>query len=138
MRNFFGNLGMRLKQSMYGRYGADELTSFLNLTGIIIFIVSACFRFSPLYIVTMLLFCFAIYRCYSKNTSARLKERAFYLKIRNAVILWFRRVKNMWRERKTHKYFKCKNCKVYVRVPKNKGKIEIICPKCGKRFIKTT
>ena len=38
---------------------------------------------------------------------------------------------------KAHKYVRC-SCGAYCRVPKNIGKVELTCPKCGKkRVVKT-
>ena len=34
-----------------------------------------------------------------------------------------------FKDRKEHKYFKCKCCKTYLRVPRGKGKISIQLPK---------
>ena len=42
------------------------------------------------------------------------------------------------RDRKTHRYYKCKSCKTVMRVPKGRGKIEITCPKCRMKVIKKT
>lgn len=51
----------------------------------------------------------------------------------NKLKAWFRLRKDMWRDRKTHKYFKCRNCKAVIRVPKRKGGGVVACPKCGTR-----
>lgn len=42
-----------------------------------------------------------------------------------------RTASKMWANRKTTKYFKCKNCGQILSVPKGKGKIRVTCPKCG-------
>jgi ribosomal protein L37AE/L43A len=39
---------------------------------------------------------------------------------------------------KTHRYFKCPDCKTKLRVPKHKGKIIITCPKCKTEFKRKT
>ena len=39
-------------------------------------------------------------------------------------------------EKKTYAIFKCPSSKQKVRVPKNKGKKSIHCPKSGEEFIK--
>lgn len=41
-----------------------------------------------------------------------------------------RTASKMWANRKTTKYFKCKNCGQMLSVPKGKGKIRVTCPKC--------
>lgn len=42
------------------------------------------------------------------------------------------------KQRKTHRFFKCPECGVTVRVPKGKGKIKITCPKCKNAFVRNT
>ena len=46
---------------------------------------------------------------------------------------WAALGKNIWRDRKTHTYFKCANCKAVIRVPKRKGGGIVTCPKCRAR-----
>ena len=43
-----------------------------------------------------------------------------------------------WLDRKTHRYFRCPQCRATVRVPKGKGQIRITCPHCKHQFIKKT
>ena len=44
------------------------------------------------------------------------------------------RINIMKKDKKNYKYFKCKNCKAQLRVPKGKGKINVTCPKCKTKF----
>jgi DNA-directed RNA polymerase subunit RPC12/RpoP len=37
-----------------------------------------------------------------------------------------------------HRYYNCPRCRQPVRVPKDKGKIAISCPRCKEKFIKKT
>ena len=39
-----------------------------------------------------------------------------------------------WVQRKDYKFFTCPSCKTTLRVPRGKGKIEIVCRRCGSRF----
>ncbi len=127
MGNFLQRLAYKMQQFMYGRYGMDELGRFLNIAAIVVLVISLLPGLRFLYYPALILMVFTLYRCYSKDIAKRAKERQKFLQI-----------KNMWDTRKTHRYFKCKSCKAVLKVPKNKGKIEITCPKCKKKIIKKT
>ena len=48
--------------------------------------------------------------------------------------------KNIWRDRKTHKYYKCPGCAAFVRIrkPEKGRRILVTCPKCRQSFEKRT
>jgi ribosomal protein L37AE/L43A len=50
------------------------------------------------------------------------------------VYSWLKKTRNRLKDAKTHRYFSCPNCKQSLRLPKGKGKIIIICPKCKTEF----
>ncbi len=121
---------------MYGRYGTDGLNRFLLILALLLLIVSL---FGIPYVsgVALLILIITYVRMFSKNTAARQKENVAYYKIRGKVLLPFYQLKNRFRDRKTHRYFKCPKCKKTLRVPKGKGTIKIKCP-CGHSFQKRT
>ena len=80
----------------------------------------------------------AIVRALSKNHSRRSKEDEVFMKVVTKPKKTFNRAKLRWTNRKTTVYFKCGQCGQHLSVPKGKGKIRIICPKCGKEINKTT
>ncbi len=136
MNRRFQNLIANYRAWMYGRYGYDELSKSIMLTALVLVIFSA---FAPaLYIIALGLMVWSLFRTYSKNTYRRYDELQKFLNVKNKCKQFFNLRKRMFRERKTHKYYKCSSCKVYLKVPKGRGKIEIHCPKCSNRFIKTT
>ena len=49
-----------------------------------------------------------------------------------------KKLKQRWEQRKTHKFYRCKQCGVTIRIPKGQGQIEITCPKCGYKFVDRT
>ena len=55
------------------------------------------------------------------------------MSIKQKFSAWIRLSKDMWRDRKTHTYFKCPSCKAMIRVPKRKGGGVVPCPRCGAR-----
>lgn len=46
--------------------------------------------------------------------------------------------KNRFRQRREYRFFRCPQCSVTTRVPRGKGKIRIICPRCGNSFVRRT
>ena len=82
--------------------------------------------------------CYSLFRVLSKNYEARRKELNWYLRWSEKPKAELKLLGNKFRDRKTHKYFKCKECKTVLRVPKGRGKIEITCPKCRMKMIKKT
>ena len=131
-------LAQKLQQFMVGRYGNDEFTLFLSITGLIFELLANFKYLNFLYFIGTALIFFGLFRSLSKNYNARRKELNWYL-------LWSAKPKaelkilvSRIRDRKTHRYFKCKNCKAVMRVPKGRGKIEITCPKCRAKVVKKT
>lgn len=124
-----------IRRFMQGRYGSDALTLFLMCVGIGLNIVSMFVPF--LSFLALAIFVFAVWRMLSRNIYARQKENAAYLR-------GWQRVKNFFSgfkpraDAKTHRHYKCPECRQEVRVPKGKGKILITCPRCGKKFEKKT
>ncbi|MBE6789162.1 MAG: hypothetical protein E7539_05780 [Ruminococcaceae bacterium] len=137
MRNFFGNLGYKFASVMYGRNGVDSFNKFLVISSIVITFLSNLPFLDVLYIIGVALMAFALFRCFSKNLYKRRQENAKYLSIAQKFKYFFAIHKKMFKERKTHRYFKCE-CGTILRVPRGKGKIKIHCSKCGKDIIKTT
>lgn len=128
----------KLQQIMVGRYGNDEFTLVLSAAGLI-FSILGNFRYLRfLYFIGTLLIFYGLFRSFSKNFDARRKELNWYLLWSEKPKAYLKLVINQIRDRKTHRYFKCKNCKTIMRVPKGRGKIEITCPKCRVRVIKKT
>ncbi len=127
-----------LRKFMMGRYGVDQLSVGLLFLS---FLLSVIFYFFPLGVLNYLVyipFLVFLFRALSKNHSARRKENNAFLKLWNPIAGWFSKKNSRLSTYKTHRYFKCPGCKQEVRVPKNKGKIRITCPKCMLEFIKKT
>ena len=136
MRYYLNKLIYSINEFMYGRYKGDELNRFLIVIYLILWVLSFFPYLGILQLLNTLIFVFIIYRALSKNIYARQKELNKYLNIKNKLKSQIALNKQKHLNRKTHLYFKCKNCKANLRVPKGKGKIEITCPKCKHTMIK--
>lgn len=138
MYGFFGRLAYTLRRFMQGRYGFDALCRLLLIVGFSLSLLSCIRQLSFLYIPAVVIIFVAYYRCFSRNFYKRRRELSAYMRIKNKLLGKDALSERKRRERKTHKFFKCRTCKTQLRVPRGKGKIEITCPKCRTKIIKRT
>ena len=136
--NFFAKIQSHIQRFFYGKNGFDILSRDLNLFALFLMLLDSFLSTGVIYWLGLLLFVFAIFRACSRNITKRTAENRTYIALRTPFIQWF---KSKWKQlgdRKHHCYYKCSSCHQQLRVPKGKGKIEIVCPKCGLRFVKKT
>lgn len=138
MKNFFQSIGGRLRAWMQGRYGQDELSWAITIAALVLVVLSWISVLQFLYIIAFALLVWSLVRCYSRNITRRQAERAAYLRLKNRVTSFFSLQKRKWKDRKTYRYFRCKQCGASLRVPVGKGTIKVTCPKCRSETIKKT
>ena len=136
MRNFFENLNYKMQGWMQGRYGMDELSKKMMIFSLICFLISAFTRLSIFHSLAIVLLIWSYFRCFSKNVYSRNNELNSYMEMHRKFKNGLNIRKRMLNERKEYKYFKCKQCKNWCRVPKGKGKIEITCRVCKSKMRK--
>ena len=127
-----------LRNFLYGRHGSDALSFALMILFIILSILGQLLRWPVLYFLAYIPLILCFYRMLSRNHERRYRENEAFLKFWRPIGRWFSVRKNRAMDSKTHRYYKCPQCKQTLRVPRGKGKIEISCPKCGKTFVKKT
>lgn len=136
MKEWMAQIRQNIQRWMIGRYGTDEFSVFLLRAALVVMLL-ACFpRIGFLSWLAWTMAIIAIYRSCSKKITARSRERDWFLANTSKIRGKMQPYKRMWKERKTHRYFRCPNCKSFVRVPKGKGKIEITCTKCRNKMIR--
>ena len=81
---------------------------------------------------------YVYFRMFSKNVARRREENSRYLAKTASLRSYFRSLGERWRQRRDYKFFRCPSCRTLLRVPKGKGKIKVVCRKCGNSFIKKT
>ena len=122
-----------LQRFMYGRYGNDQLNTFLLVSYLALYLLFSLTGFNLLYWVATAAMVFCLFRMLSRNYSRRREENAKFMKVADPVIRWYR-LRRTIRKDKDHTYFKCPNCSQHLRVPKGKGKITVTCRNCGAVF----
>lgn len=132
-----------LRRFMYGRYGNDQLSTFLFILYIIVIVFQMLFRNSAAggilmmlsYVVVLLYF----FRCFSKNIYKRQRENQKFLQLWNPVKNYLKFWKRKIQEKdSTKKLYRCPKCHQTIRVPRGRGKIAITCPKCRHEFNRRT
>ena len=129
-----------LYRFMYGRNGVDALSWALVVLEVVLSLLSSFIHVrgvsQALYFVSTALMFVVLLRIFSRNLARRQAENAKFLTWwtpkANAI-----RGARARRADKAHKYVRC-SCGAYCRVPKNIGKVELTCPKCGKKRVVTT
>lgn len=127
-----------LKNFMSGRYGTDQLTLSLLISGMILTFLSNAFKWHAVTMFTHVIFLACIYRAMSKNISARQTENIKFLKLYNPVKAWVIGKYSIAAALRYYKYFKCPQCRQTIRAPRGKGRILITCQKCKNKFIQKT
>lgn len=122
---------------MQGRYGIDQLNSFLMIVCVICFIVNMFIGSIVLTFIVYGTWLFVIFRMFSKNIYARNRENDKYLNFFSPLSRWLK-LKLMSKQDPSNKYFSCPKCKQMVRVPKGHGTVVVTCPNCQNKFEKRT
>lgn len=123
---------------MYGRYGADAFGAALLIFGFIVSLVSTFIKNA---VASGILFGFCVlamglvvYRMLSRKIEKRRKENDVFLKVWNPISRFFALEYHRLRYIKTFRFRKCPDCKAQLRLPYQKGKHTVRCPRCGKSF----
>ena len=132
--SFWSRIKSGLARFMQGRSGADSLSMFTLVSGLVISLLSRIFSIPVLSLAGLGLYIYTLFRMLSRNKEKRMAENRKYLAvssdIRTKSTQYFRRLKN----RKNYKYFKCPGCKVLLRLKRGTGEKEITCVRCGRQF----
>ena len=131
----------RLIRFMTGRNGADNLSRAVSVVVIVLLVVSLFFHGEAarvLWIIAVLGMVYVYFRMFSRNVYKRREENAKYLRATAGARTYFRGLRERWSQRRDYKFFRCPSCRTLLRVPKGKGKIKVVCRKCGNSFIKKT
>lgn len=128
----------RIAKFMAGRYGNDQLGRALLVVDVILLLLASIFSkslgglFTPLAVILLV---FIYYRMLSRNIYKRQEENGKYLRFKYKITSKLKVLKERWVQRKEYKFFTCPSCRTTLRVPRGRGKIKIVCRKCGTSFV---
>jgi len=154
------NFRMMLYRFMQGRYGNDQFSQFLMITGLILLIASNFFRIGLIHTLAWVMLFYAYFRVMSRNIAKRQQENFKFLNLKAKFLKKGANntsKQSSWKQRKAQKkqqadysqyqqqadtenynYYRCRNCGQVVRVPKGKGTVKITCPECKNTFTDRT
>lgn len=138
MREKIAQLRAKSVQFMSGRYGNDQLNRFLSIAGLVFAFLAILLGGTNIatliWLIAVVMIVLVYVRMLSRNIYKRSDENTKYLRRKASIIRSFNLRKERWKQRKSYKFFTCPSCHTTLRVPKGKGKINIVCRKCGNSF----
>jgi ribosomal protein L37AE/L43A len=118
---------------MAGRNGNDPFNRFLLVCDLVLLLLSSLLR-GPFFLLAIALLAYIYFRMLSRNLYKRQEENGRYLRARYRLQSRLRLISERWKQRRDYKFFVCPACHATLRVPKGRGKIKIVCRKCGTSF----
>jgi len=139
-RNIFRDI---FRDIFKGKYGIDNLTLALLLAALVFFNVKY------LWFIGIVLSGYALFRAFSKDTNKRYQELQKFNMLVNRIWQYINRgikrvsfqhnaFRTRLQQKKQYVFLKCPKCKKNLRLPKNKGKLQVACPVCKYEFFKKT
>ena len=127
----------RLARFMAGRNGTDQLNMFLMVVDVLLLLLATFFPKSIggiCYPLAIALLVYTYFRMLSRNVYKRREENGKFLRWRYKLEAALRLRKERWVQRREYKFFSCPSCHASLRVPRGRGKLKIVCRKCGTSF----
>lgn len=119
-----------------GRRGMDQLNVFLLVFSIVLSLLSSIFRLGILSTLSMAAWVYALFRMLSKNIPAREKENRWFLSKYTPVASNVKQARVRFKNRKIYLYYRCPNCRAWLKLPRNIGEKTVTCGKCQATFRK--
>ncbi len=134
----------KLARFLYGRYGADNLYNAIFVCELILLFISTVLnvlgRVVPalavvsivLYILSLGLILWALFRFFSRNIAKRRRENEAWLRFKAK--FHRRRKSSLPADTAEHIFRACPHCRSTLRLPRQPGRHEVKCPRCGEKF----
>lgn len=119
---------------MSGRYGTDALSTALVVGGLILYVLDLILGTGIISLLGTAAYIYAIFRMMSRNVEKRSDENrrfvAKYEQLRKSLTQARARFAN----RKEYKYFRCPECKSWIRLKRDTGEVTVTCSRCHTSF----
>jgi LSD1 subclass zinc finger protein len=131
-----GSIRNWLYRFFSGRRGVDQLTMALLVLSIVLSLLSSMLRLGILSTLSMASWIYGLFRMLSKNIPAREKENAWFLSKYTPVASNVKQARVRFKNRKIYLYYRCPNCRAWLKLPRNIGEKTVTCGKCQATFKK--
>ena len=131
-----GSFRNALYRFFSGRRGMDQLSVALLIASILFSLFASFFRIAILNTLSMAAWVYALFRMLSKNIPAREKENSWFLSKYTPVASYAKQAKVRFKNRKIYLYYRCPNCRAWLKLPRNIGEKTVTCGKCQATFKK--
>ncbi len=139
-----GKFLFRLKFFMQKRYGTDQLHWALMILFVITMVLHMVLSGTGariFFVLSWVVLIYSLFRVFSTNIEMRSRENQAFLRLLGRagsanVTNPFEHMSfgNIQKPEPDKKYVKCPKCKATLRVPRQKGKHTVRCPRCDHRF----
>ena len=121
---------------MAGRRGMDQLNVAIYILSFILYLVSVFTGLMLISLVSTGSWIYAIFRSMSRNLPAREKENQWFLSKYTPVRRKVSQARVRFKNRKIYKYYRCPNCRAWLKLPRHIGEKQVTCSACHHTFTK--
>jgi len=132
--SFWEKIKQSFRALMTGRHGVDQLSVVLVWTGLALYVLSAVFGLGILSLLSLAIYGYTVFRMFSRNEEKRSAENRRYLSWKTRVTTDAKQARTRFKNRKQYKYFRCPNCKAWLRLPRGAGVVTVTCGRCHNSF----
>jgi len=132
--SFWEKIKQSFRSLMTGRHGVDQLSVVLVWTGLALYVLSAVFGLGILSLLSLAIYGYTVFRMFSRNEEKRSAENRRYLSWKMRVTTDAKQARTRFKNRKQYKYFRCPNCKAWLRLPRGAGVVTVTCGRCHNSF----
>lgn len=123
-----------MDQITAGRRGADQLSLALLVLGLFLSMLTSVTRIGLFYLIGLVAYGFSIYRMFSRKIEKRYAENMKFLKLWNGWRSSLRQFVNRMKNMRQYKYYKCPQCRAWLRLPRKVGEVTVTCGNCHSTF----
>ena len=132
--SFWEKIKQTFRTFMSGRHGVDQLSVTIVWAGLVIYILSAIFNSGLLAIISLAVYVYTLFRIFSRKEQKRREENRRYMDWTGKMTTGFKQARTRFKNRKQYKYFRCPNCKAWLRLPRGAGVVTVTCGRCHNNF----